>query len=296
MRIADVARLVALAAIWGASFIFIRVLAPVLGPVVTAAVRVLVAGVALVVWTRATGFDGQLARHWRAYVVIGVVNSSLPFVLYAFAALYIPASYSVILNSVAPLFAALLAALLLAEPLTTRKLIGLAAGAGGVALVSGAGPMRDGAGLATAVVACLAAAFCYAASGVYIKKRAASAPPIGIAAWSQVFAGVVLLPFVPLAPIRGAVDAAVVANMAVLALLCSAIAYLLYFRLIADIGPTRALTVTFLMPLFGMLWGALFLGESITGAMLAGCAMIIGGVAIVATASRPKRTIDTIAR
>jgi len=287
VRNADVARLTALAAIWGASFIFLRVLAPVLGPVITAAVRVLIAGGALVAWARLTGFDAGLKQHWRAYVVIGVVNSSLPFVLYAFAALHIPASYSVILNSAAPLFAALLAPLFLAEPITPRKLGGLIAGAAGVALVSGAGPIALGAGTATAVAACLGAALCYAASGIYIKRRASNAPPMGVAAWSQIFAGVALLPFVPFAPLRGEIDAVIVANVLALALLCSAVAYLLYFRLIADIGPTRALTVTFLMPLFGMLWGALFLGESITAPMLAGCALIVGGVALVAFA--PKR-------
>ncbi len=287
MRNADVVRLTALAAIWGASFIFLRVLAPVLGPVITAAVRVLIAGGALLAWAQLTGFDAALKRHWRAYVVIGVVNSSLPFVLYAFAALYIPASYSVILNSVAPLFAALLAPVFLADPITPRKLAGLAAGAGGVALVSGAGPIAFGAGSAAAVAACLAAALCYAASGIYIKRRASSAPPMGVATWRQIFAGAALLPLVPFAPVRGGIDMVIVANVLALALLCSAVAYLLYFRLIADIGPTRALTVTFLMPLFGMLWGALFLGESITAPMLGGCALIVGGVALVAFA--PKR-------
>jgi drug/metabolite transporter (DMT)-like permease len=288
VRASDVARLVALAAIWGASYIFIRVLAPALGPVITAAARVLIAGVALLAYARVSGVELALARHRRAYVVIGVVNSSLPFVLYAYAALFLPASYSVILNSVAPLFAALLAAVYLAEPLTARKIAGLAAGAAGVALVSGAGPVPEGPGLAGAVAACLGAALCYAVGGIYIKRRAPSAPPLGIAAWSQVIAGVVLLPFVPLAPPRAPVDATIVVNMLALALLCSGIAYLLYFRLIADVGPTRALTVTFLMPLFGMLWGALFLDESITAAMLAGCALIVGGVALAA-AVRGKR-------
>jgi len=287
VRNADVVRLTALAAIWGASFIFLRVLAPVLGPVITAALRVLIAGGALLAWARLTNFDAALRRHWPAYVVIGVVNSSLPFVLYAFAALYLPASYSVILNSSAPLFAALLAPVFLADPITPRKLAGLLAGAAGVALVSGAGPVELGAGSAAAVAACLGAAMCYAASGIYIKRCASSAPPLGVATWSQIIAGIALLPLVPLAPIRGEIDWVIVANMLALALLCSAVAYLLYFRLIADVGPTRALTVTFLMPLFGMLWGALFLGEAITAPMLAGCALVFGGVALVAFA--PKR-------
>jgi drug/metabolite transporter (DMT)-like permease len=293
VRGADVARLIALAAIWGASFIFLRVIAPVLGPVLTAALRVLIAGIALVAWARATRFDAELARHWRAYVVIGVVNSSLPFVLYAFAALYLPASYSVILNSVAPLFGALLAWPYLGDPLTLRKLGGLAGGAIGVVLVSGAGPIEVQAQTAAAIAACLAAAFCYAVGGVYIKRCAATAPPMGIAAWSQVFAALALVPLLPFAPPRGTIDAVIVVNMLALSLLCSALAYLLYFRLIADVGPTRALTVTFLMPAFGMLWGTLFLDESITVSMAAGCLLIVGGVALVAIRAAPRAVVES---
>src|SRR4029450_9847920 len=105
MRTDDTARLVALAAIWGGSFIFIRVLAPVLGPVLTAESRVLIAGVALGAYFRAIGFDAELGRFWRQYLVIGIVNSAIPFLLFAFAALYLPASYSAILNSATPSFA-----------------------------------------------------------------------------------------------------------------------------------------------------------------------------------------------
>ena len=281
MRTQDIARLLALAAIWGASFIFIRVLAPVLGPVLTATTRVLIAGAALVLYCRATGFDMQLPRYWRQFLLIGIVNSALPFVLFAFAALYIPASYSVILNCATPLFGVLLAVRFLDERLTATKLAGLLAGAFGVALVSKAGPVEPDLGFAAAVAACLAAALCYAAAGVYMKRHVQGAKPLAVAAWSQVFAGLVLLPFVPLAPVRGEVTTLVIGNVLALALLCSAIAYLLYYRLIVDVGPTRAMTVTLLMPAFGMLWGALLLDEVITLAMLAGCALIVGGTAAV---------------
>lgn len=277
MRPADGARLIALAAIWGASFVFIRTLAPVLGPLLTAASRVLIAGAALVVYLRATGFDANVRMHWRHYVVIGTVNSAVPFVLYAFAGLHLPASYSVIMNAMTPIFAALLSVAFLADRLTPRKVAGLIAGTGGVALVSKAGPVVPDAMFAWSILACLAAAFCYAAAGVYLKRRAADVPPMAIAAWSQVFAGIVLLPLLPLGAPPRPIDAGIVGNVLGLSLLCSALAYLLYYRLIVDIGPTRAMTVTFLMPLFGMLWGALFLGERITAPMLAGCALIVGG-------------------
>jgi drug/metabolite transporter (DMT)-like permease len=223
------------------------------------------------------GFDAEVRRFWRQYLVIGVVNSAIPFLLFAFAALHLPASYMVILNSATPLFGALLSAAFLDERLNATKLAGLVAGAAGVALVSKAGPFDPDAMFGWAVAACLGAAFCYAAAGIYMKRWAATAKPMAIAGWSQLFAGLGLLPFVPFAPPPGALTAAVVANVLGLALLCSAIAYLLYYRLIADVGPTRAMTVTFLLPLFGMLWGALLLDETITWPMVAGGALIIGG-------------------
>jgi drug/metabolite transporter (DMT)-like permease len=281
VRRADVARLVALAALWGASFIFIRVLAPVLGPILTVTTRVLIGGAVLVAYARATGVDVAFGRYWRRYLVIGVANSTLPFLLYAFAALHIPASYSVILNSTTPLFTALFAVPFLGERLTPAKLAGLASGAAGVALVSNAGPVVPDLWFGAAVAACLAATCSYALSSIYMKKRAAGAKPLAIAGWSQLFAGLVLLPIVPFAPPPGAVTPLVVVNVLLLALGCSSIAYVLYYRLIADVGPTRALTVAFLMPAFGMLWGALFLAETITWPMLAGCALIVGGTGAV---------------
>jgi drug/metabolite transporter (DMT)-like permease len=134
---------------------------------------------------------------------------------------------------------------------------------------------------ALAVAACLGATLCYAGSSIYMKKHAAEAKPLAIAGWSQIFAGLALVPLVPFAPPSGAITPLIVANVLALAVVCSSAAYALYYRLIADIGPTRALTMAFLMPVFGMLWGALFLGEAITLPMIAGCALVIGGATTV---------------
>jgi drug/metabolite transporter (DMT)-like permease len=163
----------------------------------------------------------------------------------------------------------------------------------GVALVSGAGPVVPDEMFTLSIGACLLAAVCYAASSVYMKKYAAGASPMAIAGWSQLAAGIALLPLVPLSPLRGEITPAVIGNVLGLALLCSAIAYLLYYRLIADVGPTRALTVAFLMPMFGMAWGALLLDETITWVMIAGCALIVGGTLAVV---RPRRTRARAAR
>jgi drug/metabolite transporter (DMT)-like permease len=281
MRSGDLVRLLALAVIWGASFVFIRVLAPVLGPVWVATARLLLGGGALVLAFVALRRPAGVRRHWRAYLLVGIVNSSVPFLLFAYAALTLPASYLVIMNAALPLFGAAASAVWLDESLDRRKIAGLAAGTAGVALVSGAGPVTPDATFAIAVAASLGAVLCYALAGVWLKRRGAALQPIAVAGWSQLLGGLALLPLAGFAPIRGEITAVIVINVLLLALVCSAIAYMLYFRLIADVGPTRAMTVTFLMPAFGMLWGALFLGETITLAMLAGTALIVGGTGVV---------------
>ena len=281
MSPADIARLFALAAVWSISFVFQRVLVPVLGPVWVPMLRALIAGVALCAWFAVIGRDGRVREHWRGYAFVGVLNCALPFVFYGLAAIHLPASYLVITNALVPLVAAPLSAVWLGERLTLAKVIGLLAGAAGVALVSRAGPITPDATFAWSIAACLGAVLCYALSGVWLKKRGGHLDPIAAAGWSQLFAGFVLIPALPFAPIKGAITPLIVANVFALALLCSGVAYLLYFRLIANVGPTRAMTVTFLMPALGMLWGVLFLDEIVTLPMIAGAALIIAGTAVV---------------
>lgn len=280
VRPADVARLILLALIWSASFVFIKVLVPPLGAVSTAMLRVTIAGVALTAWLALASRPAEVAAHWRAYLFVGLVNSAAPFVLFAYAAHTLPASVMAILNAATPLFASLIAVRTLGEPLHARKLAGLAAGAAGVALVTGGGALDGSMQSVLAVAACLAATICYAISGVWLKRHGTSLSPYAVAGWSQLFAGAVLLPGVVLSPPPGPITPFVVANLLGLALLSSAVAYLLYYRLIRDIGPTRTFTVTFLIPLFGMAWGALLLGERITGVVLAGALLIVAGTAI----------------
>jgi drug/metabolite transporter (DMT)-like permease len=177
------------------------------------------------------------------------------------------------------MFTALLAARWLGESLDGRRVGGIAAGVAGVALVTGGGAIEASVGGWLAVAACLAATFCYAWTGVWLKRRGAALSPYAVAAWSQLFAGLVLLPLVPLAPPPGPVTPAVLANLLGLALVFSAGAFLLYYRLMRDIGPTRTMTVTFLIPAFGIAWGALLLGERITLATIAGMLLIAGGTA-----------------
>ena len=290
MRAQDTARLLALALIWSASFVFIRLLAPLIGPLWVATGRVLIAGIALVAWLAATGVSAGSRTHWRAYLFLGVLNCALPFVLYAYAALHLPASYLVILNAMTPLFVAALAALFLRERMSGGKAAGLLAGLAGVVLVTRAVPVAGDAQFPLAVSAGLGAALCYAVSALWLRHRGGALPPLANAAWSQLCAGLVLLPLAVPSHVAGPVTPMAIANLLVLALACSGIAYILYFRLIRDIGPTRALTVTFLMPAFGIVWGAWLLREAITPGMVAGAALIVLGTASVLGAGSWWRT------
>ncbi|HEU0075937.1 MAG TPA: DMT family transporter [Dehalococcoidia bacterium] len=285
MRVADYARLIALAALWGASFIFTRSASPEFGAIPTAWVRVQLGGLVLIGYFAAIGFDVGWRRDWRRFALIGVLNSSIPFSLYAFAALNLPASYSAIFNSTTSLFGATFAAVWLADPLTPRKLAGLVMGICGVALVAGLGGAETDANFFLAMAACLCAAVSYATVGVYVRKYARDLEPRAIAGASQMVAGVILLPLLVLDQPK-TLDVDIAANLLGLALLSSGVAYLLYYRLLADVGPSKALTVTFLIPAFAMLWGAVFLEETITLTMLLGTAVIIGGTLLVTSRDR----------
>jgi drug/metabolite transporter (DMT)-like permease len=279
LRLADTARLVTLAAIWGASFLFMRIVAPVLGPVVTAESRTLIAGIGLALYFAVTGVSAQWRRHGRHYVVVGVLSSALPFVLWAYAALSLQAGLLSVLNATAPMFGALCAAVILGERLSARRVAGLLVGVVGVALVTR--PDADAALPYPAIVGALAACFCYGLVATYIRRWAHHVPSRSMAAGSQLAAGVLLTPLIPLWPPMAAPTPPVVASVLVLGFVCSGIAYLLYFRLIADIGATGALTVTYLIPVFGVLWGVLFLGETISLSMLAGAALVVLGTVFV---------------
>lgn len=276
---ADYARLLALAALWGGAFIFLRVAAPVLGPAWTAELRVLLGGLALLAWFRWTGFDAELRRHARFHLLIGAVNIALPFALYSYAAMHAPASMLAIVNASAPMFGLAWSAAFRDEQVTWRKAAGLALGIAGVALI--ARPSGDASGLGAPLAAALGACCAYGLTGVLMKRHASGASPRGMAAGNQLAAALVLVPLLPFLPPLAAPSALVIANVLALALLASGVAFVLYFRLIADIGATRALTVTYLIPLFGVLWGWLFLGETLPGLALAGGALIVAGTLLV---------------
>ena len=276
MNAADAARLVTLAAIWGASFLFMRIAAPAIGPVATADVRMLIAGAALAAYYVFTGFDAQWRRWWRYYLFIGALNSAAPFLLFGYAALDLSVGLMAVLNATSPMWGALLSALVLRERLSPGRSAGLILGVIGVAVVSGA----EASTRWLAILAALAAAFCYGLTGVVLRRWGRETTARGMAVGTQLMGGVLLAPLLALAPPAWP-SASVVLAVLALGLVCGALAYVLYFRLIADIGATAALTVTYLIPIFGVLWGTLFLGEALSAAMIAGALVVIAGTVLV---------------
>lgn len=281
MRRADWLRLALLSAIWGGSFIFMRLLAPLLGPVWTAEGRVLIGGVTLAGWMAFAGQDFELRRHWRHYLLLWLSNTALPFLLYAWSALHLPAGAQSVLNATAPLFGCLFAAIWLGEPLRAGRVSGVLLGLSGVAVMArGAVPDVRLSSL-LAVLACLVAAACYALSGIYLKRRATAVPPKALAAMSLLGAAAWLLPAAFWQPPVQAVSAQSLGLLVAFGLVCSGYAYLLYYRLMRDIGPTHGLTVTFLIPVFGLFWGVLLLGETVTPLMGLGSLLVLGGTLLV---------------
>jgi drug/metabolite transporter (DMT)-like permease len=287
---------VLLAAIWGASFLFMRLATVEFGPMATAAGRVGIASAVLLPLALAKGLGGEMRRHWKAIFVVGVLNSGLPFALYAFAVTYITTGLSAILNATVPLFGALIAWAWLGDRPGASRTLGLVVGFAGVALLAGdkASFRPDASGIAPgwAVLACLGATLCYGIAASATKKWLAGLPPLVTATGSQVGATVALLPFALWqAPARLPGPQAWLAVLA-LGVVCSGIAYILYFRLIEEAGPPRALAVTFLVPVFAVAYGMLFLGEAVTPWMLLCAGVIVLGTALSTGALRlPERPV-----
>ncbi|EKP0276973.1 DMT family transporter [Aeromonas bestiarum] len=293
MRTSDYVRLLLLAAIWGASFLFMRIAAPAFGSVNTAFLRVFFGlvglGVILLLLRSPMLFQGKL----KSAMLLGIINSGIPFLMYAIAALWLPAGYSAILNATTPLMGALIGFSCFNEQLSGRKWLGVMLGIVGITLITTTSEVNVSGNLITGVLACLIATACYGCAGFltrrWISERGGLDAKL-VAFGSQLGACVFLLPFFGYSVTAGpAVDWAIPevwASVLAVGLICTALAYLIYFRLIADIGPLRSLTVTFLIPPFGILWGYLVLGETITEGFVVGGAIVCLAVWLVVSPTR----------
>ena len=300
MRRRDLAELLLLAALWGASFLFMRLGAAQFGPLALAWVRV--TGAALVLWPvlslqRETG---ALRKHWKTIAIVGITNSALPFALFAYALLTITGSLGAVFNAATPLFGAVIAWGWLKQRLDAPRVAGLVIGFAGVFWLAWdkASFKGDADSIRTtlAVGASLLAAVSYGFAANYTRRHAKQVPAMALATGSQISAALVLL--IPAACTWPAQMPGAHAWFSAigLAVLCTGLAYILYFRLIAHAGAANALSVTFLVPVFAVVWGASFLGEMPTHSMLIGCAVILFGTALTTGLIGPKPKLPALAK
>jgi drug/metabolite transporter (DMT)-like permease len=284
MKPLDLGELLALGAIWGSSFMFMRVSAPEFGPVALIAVRVACAAAVmlpLLWWSRATD---AVRTHWRPLALMGLVNTAVPFCLFAYSTLALPAGFSAVLNATAALWGPIIGWRFFGTTITRRATIGFGIGFLGVVVMVSDKLVRTEVKELDAVVwsvlACLVATACYGFSANYSRERFAGVPSLAVAGGSQLFAAIALAPVGVLAWPAQMPSATAWACAVVLGLVCTAVAYLLYFRLLGRLGAAKSITVTLLIPVFGVLLGIIFLDERLTITAIGGAALVVAGTAL----------------
>ena len=280
MKLSDIIDLVALSAVWGASFLFMRIAAPEFGPLVLVEVRVVIAALFLLPIFLLRANISELTVHWKKLAILSVLNSAAPFFLLTFATLSITGGFAGILNATAPIFAAMVAWVWLSDRLGVSQIVGLVIGFVGVLVLVWNKVTLAFDGTTVAILAGIIAAIFYAVGGNYTKKYMGQMNSLAIATGTMTAAAIILLPIAiylwPSEPVSTrSWIAAIIMGVA-----STGIAYILYFRLIRNVGPVKAITVTFLIPAFAMLWGAIVIDEKVTSIMVVGCTIIFLGTAL----------------
>ena len=273
-------QLMTLAAIWGSSFMFMRIAVPELGPIWMLVLRLFSAALFLFLVTRFVKEALQARDRWKHYLFLGIFNTALPFLAFAWAATRLPASMLAILNSTAPFWGLVVGYLWRRKPVSLRAFIGLLFGVAGVASLVGLGGESVSDRELVAVIVAMTAAVCYAIASSYA-EFADRIPPLANAHGSLWMAALLIVPFIPFSPMPDAWPTGPVLAALALGVVCSGVAYLLYYHLIAVIGAQSAMTVGYLIPLWGVLWGWLFLDETVGWHTLAGAALVLTGTALV---------------
>ena len=285
MRPAQLAWLIALGAIWGSSFLFMKIAVPAFGPAMMMGGRIGIAAVVLTVFAWLLKKSLPRGRQWKPAIITGIFYAAIPLVLWGYAAQTLSVSLLSIINATAPLFGAALSLLWLRERTSAKGLVGLALGFVGVAVLVGGEEFRAGETPALAISAAFAASILYGGISLY-NQSAKIADPYSNVLGALWVATLMMLPLMVMFPRRETPGMAAWSSVAALGILCTAIAYVVYFRLIEQIGAAPTLTVTYLIPLFGVLWGVMFLDERIGVHHVAGAAMILAGIALVAKSRR----------
>ena len=280
MKLRDFFLLLLLATIWGGSFLFLRLSVHDFGPLPLILVRVGVAAGCLIPLVTSRSTWAAIFRHPRELFIIGLLNSALPFTLLAYATMHLTAGFTALLNATTPLMAALVGAVCWRRPLRREQWVGLVIGLVGVLFLSWNKLSFRVDGSGWAVLAAVAATWSYGLAANYSKSRLTTLPPVGMSAGSLFAATVLLLPLGWWQWPDGALSAGDWWSAIALAVLCTAVAYVVYFQLIINAGPTQAASVTFLVPVFALLWGALLLHEPVTLRMVIAMGIILVGTSL----------------
>ena len=290
MKRTDLAELVLLGALWGGSFLFMRMGAGAFGPIALAGLRALGASACFLPLLARSAFRAELRAHAWPIAVVGLSNGALPYVLFSLAARSLPAGLSATFDAVTPLLVAASGWLWLGQRLDMARVAGLLVGLAGVLWLVGEGRAATTATADRwAVIACLGAVACYAFTAHYSERRLPAVRPLAAAAGGQFVSAILLAPATLAFWPSRAPDLKAWAAVAGLAVLCTALAYVSFFRLIARVGAARTMVVLYLIPAFAVLWGVLFLDEAVSFAMAGGCALILVGVALTSGALRPDK-------
>ncbi len=277
MSTANLIRLILLALIWGTSFMLMRIAAPVIGPMLTTFGRASLGALAIYLYARHSGVQFNWRKNSKTYLVIGLGNTAIPFSLFAWSALHVPSAYMATMNSLAPIFTAVFGFLMLGERLSWARISAFLLGLFGVAVLVGIGPVSVTPWVIGGVLAGMGAAVCYGFAATYTRMFAKDIPALATATGSQLAAALALLPFaLPSLP-----QAIAVANLKVwvavlvLGVVCTGIAYAVFFQLISAEGASKAITVTFLIPATASIWAWLLLGEPVTSGIITGILIVL---------------------
>lgn len=281
MKPIHVGALTLLAAIWGASFLFIREATHDFGPLALMFMRTFLAFLVLTTIMAALRNLPDIRSRWKAFLIMGTLNAALPFTLIATAELTLTASMAAILNSTTPLWTALISALWLREKLTPTKILGLLLGVIGVSVLVGGSPLEFDGNYLIAVCAMLSAAFCYGLGTVYASRHVKGIPAVHASIGQLCGAAIVLS-----IPAAVSIPSEVPSMTAILSLLAlvvfsTSFGYLLYFFLLQNVGPVNTASTIFLVPVFGTIWGIIFLHDPFNLGMLLGMALILLSVSLV---------------
>lgn len=292
MKLIDVVELLLLSMLWGASFLFMRTAAPEFGPIALIEIRVLIGAVFLMpilLWKN--GFR-ELIKNYKPIATVGILNTALPFCLLAYATLSFTAGFTSVLNATSPLWTALIAVVWLKDKLSIPTTLGMSVGFAGVVFMVWNKLFVVESGFILGLLAGIVAAFLYGVAAIYSKKNLVGVNSLATATGSLISASLFLLPLAYYYWPEQVISTHAWSAVIIMGIASTAIAYVLYFRLIARIGPSKAITVTYLVPVFGMLAGMLFLDEVISREMIIGCGLILFGTSLATGLIRPKPLVD----